>query len=122
MNARTAQQILAADDLSIEEVATPEWGGNVFIRQMMGKELGVFSKLLKGTKEVQEFPIQAIATVCALTLCNEKGERLFPDHVQGAKQLEEKNSRVLQRIFAATMVLSSLSSGGTPETETPGKV
>ena len=119
--ALSAEQILAANDLQIKEIETPEWGENVFIRQMQGGELGIFSKLLKGTKEVQEFPIEAIAVICALTLCDAKGNRLFPDHNSGAKQLQTKNSKVLQRIFSASMILSSLASDGASGQETAGK-
>tara|TARA_R110000824_G_scaffold212432_8_gene398658 strand:- start:2675 stop:3034 length:360 start_codon:yes stop_codon:yes gene_type:complete len=115
----TAQEILGADDLAVEEVKTPEWGANVFIRQMQGKELGVFSKLLKGGKEVQEFPIRAIAVICALTLCDKDGKRLFPDHVKGADALEQKSAKVLQRIFSQSMVLSALSTDD--EEDTPKK-
>ena len=32
--ALTADQILAADDMGLKEVAVPEWGGSVFIRVM----------------------------------------------------------------------------------------
>ena len=115
----TAQDIIGAEDLTVELVKTPEWGSNVYIRQMKGKELGVFSKLLKGNKEEQEFPIRAIAIVCALTLCDKTGKRLFPDHNKGGDALEEKSASVLQRIFTKSMVLSSISSDN--EGETPGK-
>ena len=103
-----AEALLASKDLTVELVKTPEWGGDVYVRSMQGRELGVFSKLLKGTREVQEFPIEAVATVCALSLCDEKGTRLFPDHEKGQKQLSEKNASVLQRVFEVAMRLSSL--------------
>ena len=121
MKSATAQGIIAANDLTIQKVETPEWGADVYIRQMKNKEADVFSLLLKGSKESQSFTVQGVATICALTLCDENGERLFPDHVQGAKQLGEKNSQVLGRVFTATMILSAISSGDTEETETPGK-
>lgn len=116
----TKPDFLDAPDLTIEPMDIPEWNCRVHLRSLKGNEIGVFSKLVNTTGgELQDFPIESVATVCAMTLCDEKGHRMFDDHQAGSTALLEKNWSVLQRIFKRALKISAMT---TEEgEETPGK-
>ena len=67
----TADQILAADDLGLLEIAVPEWGGSVFVRVMSVGERDSYEKLWMGKKEsgVDNFRTEYLFRV----RCDEKG-------------------------------------------------
>jgi len=120
MKAATASGILDANDLPAEPMIIKEWGQTIYIRPLKGAEIGIFSKLVKaGDAGMQEFPIESVATVCALAICDESGNRLFPSHKEAVPKLLEKNWNVLQRIFKAALKISSMT--GEDEDSPPGK-
>lgn len=46
MGLLTAAEILAADDLTCEEVSVPEWGGSVRVRILSAQEMRALSRIL----------------------------------------------------------------------------
>lgn len=93
--ALTADQILAADDLGLKQVAVREWGGDVFIRVMSVGERDGYERLWIGKREtgVDNFRTEYLARV----LCNEKGELLFTrDQIAS---LANKSGAVMGRLF-----------------------
>ena len=102
----TRDQILGADDLKRELVAVPEWGGDVYVRVMTGRERGEFEAefaehkgspaALKGVRE----------RTVAKTACDEKGSRIFTD--DDAAALGGKSAGALDRLFDKALELARI--------------
>ena len=109
------EQILAAVDLKIEAVETPEWGGNVFVRNMTGKARDAFErtrfKMVKDKVEVIHENTRA--ALLAVSLCDAQGHLLFT--AQDIEALGEKNGAVLDRLFDVAQRLSGLRQKDTEE-------
>lgn len=106
----TRDQILSAQDHKIERVPVPEWGGEVCVTTMKAGErdrweLGIQGKTIADIR----------ASLLHLTLCDEKGERLFSaDDIQA---LSEKASAPIQRLFDASVKLNRVSKEDVKELE-----
>ena len=80
MGILSRDQILQADDLGLVELKIPEWGGSVYVR-------GDSEKLSN-----------VRAYLAALTVVDEKGERMFRS-AEDIEALGGKSARALTRIF-----------------------
>ena len=104
------QLILDAIDQKIEQVEVPEWGGTVFVRSLNGTERDAYeTEMVRfGTDgKPKEVRLQNMrAKLCALTICDETGNRLFSD--KDVDALGEKNAAVLQKVFGVAQRLSGL--------------
>jgi hypothetical protein len=107
--------ILSANDLPTETVDVPEWGGQVVIRSMTGKERDEFEQSIVTTNgKSRETNMQNIrARLCALTMVDEAGNRLFDS--ADAEKLGGKSAKALDRVFAVAQKLNGLSSGDVDE-------
>lgn len=100
-------QILSAKDLPIEEVAVPEWGGTVFVRGMNGAERDAFELSVIDQKQRGKVDLNNIrAKLCALTICDESGERIFSENDVAA--LAKKSAAALSRVFVVAQRLSGM--------------
>lgn len=107
------EQILSAADITTETVNVPEWGGQVAIKAMSGAERDAFEQSIAADGKVDLVNIRA--KLCALTIVDEKGNRLFADAdflVLGAK-----SAKALDRIFAKAQKLSGISKDDIKEME-----
>lgn len=105
----TKEEILQANDLVTELVNVPEWGGAVYVRGMTGLERDMYedSILEQRGKDRKVNLRNARAKLVALSVVNEKGERLFSQaDVVG---LGKKNAAALQRVFDVATRLSGIS-------------
>jgi hypothetical protein len=84
--------ILAAGDIKLDKVAVPEWGGDVYLKTISGIDRDQFEE---GYSEQKMKNFRARFLV--LTLCDEKGDRLFTD--AEVAELAKKSSLVLNRLF-----------------------
>lgn len=110
------EAILSADDLVKELVEVPEWGGAVYVRALTGAERDAFEQSMvemrtvrQGRKQetVREMRLQNIrARLCALTICDEEGNRLFTD--ADVQALGRKSASALNRVFQVAQRLSGL--------------
>lgn len=85
--------ILAATDVKVSApIPVPEWGGDVYMKVLSGKDRDQFEDSIseKKTRRTQEM-------LLALTLSDEKGSRLFEE--KDIEALAEKSSLVLTRLF-----------------------
>lgn len=92
----TAEQLLAADELAVVKIYVPEWGGNVYLRQIAGYERDSFEASCqerKGQPKLGNFR----ARFAALVLCDADGKRMFTP--AQAVFLGKKNAKALDRIF-----------------------
>jgi len=100
--------ILKVQDIRVEKVHVPEWGGDVYIKGMNGMERDAFEASVvqmrgKGTN-VDMSNIRA--KLAAQTICDENGERLFTD--ADIKALGKKSASALQRVFEVAQKLSGI--------------
>jgi hypothetical protein len=94
-------KILAADDVKLEEVAVPEWGGSVFVKVLSGTDRDKFEDAYS-TEKMKNFR----ARFLVMTLCDEKGQRLFTD--EEMNELGKKSSVVIAKIFDKAWSLNAL--------------
>jgi hypothetical protein len=100
----TKEQILGVKDLHIEEVSVPEWDATVGVRVMRGSEYDYFDECIAaaGQGYVKNFrPL-----VCALTICDEYGGRLFS--TTEVEALAEKSEAAIERIYEVACRLNKL--------------
>ncbi|WP_055563601.1 hypothetical protein [Streptomyces atriruber] len=109
------EQILKADDLKTEDVPVPEWGGDVRIKTLKGKERDAFEQSMvetKGGKQRQNLK-NFRAKLIAKCVVNENGELMFspPD----IEPLGEKSAAALSRVFDACQKLNGFSESDVEE-------
>jgi len=85
--------ILAAKDTKLSEaIPVPEWGGDVFVKTLSGTERDAFEEAYSEQK-MKSFR----ARFLVLTLCDDKGQRLFEDG--DVAEIGKKSSVVINRLF-----------------------
>ena len=107
----TAEDLLKPDDLPIESVAVPEWGGSgkVFVRSLMADERDAMEEAWSKTKELRGGGMVGFrAFACAWLLCDEAGKPLFANPEAVYEQLGRKHSKALCRVFDAGSRLNGL--------------
>jgi len=94
-------QILSADDRRYEVVEVPEWGGEVRLRSLTGRERDAFEASFQDTKggkgkgsNLDNFRARLVAK-CAV---DESGKLLFANKSE-VDQLGNKSVAALQRLF-----------------------
>ena len=103
MKGLTKEDVLGADDIIIQEVQTPEWGGSVFIRTLTAAENFKFSRSnVDPDGNIVEGNI--IVKYCALVICSEGGSLLFEE--ADVEALARKSTVVLIRIYEKGKILN----------------
>lgn len=105
--------ILKSNSLDIDSVDVPEFGGEVFIRIMTGAERDKWE--ISATASVRSENVNVRAILCAMTICDKNGERLFTDHE--AEALGKKSAIALDKIFQASRRLNKLTDQDLQELE-----
>lgn len=102
------QDILEADDIVKELVEVKEWGGEVWVRGMNGAERDKFEASIVQTrgKDTTVNMVNIRAKLASMTICDEKGNRLFSD--ADIVKLSTKSAHALQRVFAVAQKLSGI--------------
>lgn len=113
--------ILEADDLATEDVEVPEWGGVVLVRALTGGERDKYESDIFQAGQAQvpqvvngkvvtpapEYNLQNLrAKLCAKTMIDEEGKRLFSD--KDVEVLGTKSAAALDRVFSVAQRLSRL--------------
>ena len=107
--------ILKAQDIKIELVEVPEWGGQVYVKGMTGTERDAFESSIVQTrgKNSSVNMVNIRAKLAAQTICDEAGERLFSD--ADIRALGKKSANALQRVFDVAQKLSGITSDDVEE-------
>lgn len=100
MSVLSRDAIKNASDCKLERVSVPEWGGDVYIKTLSGTERDLFEDSYSEQK-MKNFRSRFLV----LTLCDEKGERLFGD--DDFVELGKKSSVVLSRLFEQGWALNA---------------
>lgn len=100
--------ILAAQDIAIETVEVPEWGGSVIVKGMSGEQRDAFEASVVsergGKAEVDMRNLRA--KFVARCVVDEKGARLFAD--EDVPALARKSGAVLDRLFEVGQRLAGM--------------
>lgn len=97
--------ILGLNDLAIERVEVPEWGGAVYVRMMAGFERDKWeTRLIADRNGNGEKLIRSRLVV--LTACDASGVRLFSDEDENA--IAGKSAAALDRLFEASLRLNRI--------------
>lgn len=106
----TKEQILEADDLKREWVATPEWGkdSGVYVRTISGTERDQFeTAMVQGRTANTAINLQNVrARLAVFCVVDEDGKRLFQD--EDAAALGKKSCKALDRIFECAQRLNGM--------------
>ena len=104
------KSILGSDDLPREEVVVEAWGGSVWCRTLTGTERDEFEASCVSNKGKNRSVnmVNIRARLCVLTMCNEKGARLFD--ARDIDALGKKSAMCLDLIFAVSQKLNGLGS------------
>jgi hypothetical protein len=101
-------QIFNVNDIPVEDVSVPEWGGEVRVRGLTGTERDRFESdsLMnrKGSQEVNLKNLRArLIVACAI---DESGQPLFT--LGDVMRLGQMSARALTRVFAVAQRLSGM--------------
>ena len=117
MDYLTRDAILASQDIQVEQVEVPEWGGMVMVRGMSGTERDAFedsliSKATGNRKQRRKEPTKldlanVRAKLCAWCIVDEKNKRIFTDTDVAA--LGAKSAAALDKVFEVAQRLSGIS-------------
>jgi hypothetical protein len=111
-----AQEILAVNDVKIEAVPVPEWGGSVLVRSLEGYERDQYETQWLNSRAGKKVTLDNIrARLVAMSLCDAEGNRLFTD--SQVKTLGKKSAAALDRIFTVAQKLSGLTQEDIKELE-----
>lgn len=102
----TMADILAADDVEVERVEVPEWGGHVFLRGLTGRGRDDFEMRFANWSSKDRDPGDFRAELLSRCLCNADGKRICVS--KQVSQLALKSGRVLVRLFDIARRLSGL--------------
>jgi hypothetical protein len=73
------EDIDAIQDIKVERVDVPAWGGHVYVRVMTGRERDRFDSLMYDDKTGKARTDNLRALVAMFCLCDSKGVRLYGD-------------------------------------------
>ena len=105
MTILTKQAILSAQDLKTEDVAVPEWGGDVRVRTLTGTERDAFESGLVA-KDGQRDLANLRARLLSLAIVDENGARLFSE--TDTALLGGKSAAALDRLFEVAQRLNGI--------------
>lgn len=102
------EEILSANDLNYDTVDVPEWGGKVRIKMLSGMERDSFdnSTIIVEGKNVRMNSKNIRAKLCALSIVDEKGKRLFDE--RDVIALGKKSAIALDRVYEAAQRLNGM--------------
>lgn len=110
----SSQDILNCDDVSVEPISIPEWGGDAFIKVMTGTERDSWE--MYASKQMEKTNgVNIRAKLVCLCLCDETGKRIFGDGQVDA--LSKKSARALNRVYEAATALNKLTDDDIAELE-----
>lgn len=104
----TREDILEADDINLEKVEVPEWGGMVYLKPLSGikrdrLENAAHKRNKKGVMDVQNLKVQFVIA----STVDSDGNQIFTP--SDAKELNLKNARPIDALFQIVQRLSGLS-------------
>jgi len=106
MKILTKDQILNAQDIEMQEVDVPEWGGPVRLKTATARDRDNLDRILfpkPGVRNLDHFR----ARVVAMCVVDEAGNKIFTD--EDVPLLSEKSATAIDRLFPTAQRLSGFS-------------
>jgi len=107
-------EILSADDLTIETIAVPEWGGDVAVRTLTGAEKDKWEAARQNTDGSANLA-NVRGSIVALCCCDMGGKSLFTS--RDIVALGKKSARALDRVLEAVKTLNGVTEDDLEELE-----
>ena len=103
------EAILGADDIRTERVEIPEWGGEVMVRGLTGRQRDQWeqSMTVRRGKKVEQDLRDFRARLAVLCVVDETGQLVF--HQGDIDALANKSGSALDKIYTAAAKLSGIS-------------
>lgn len=103
----TREAILGRDDVRIELLDVPEWGGQVYVRGLGADERDEWEFMVADGRKSDAGHLDHFrARYAALVLCDESGARIFTE--ADVEALGKKSGAALDRIFDKGIALSRM--------------
>ncbi len=104
----SAENVFSADDMKIEPVDVPEWGGRIYVRRLTGRERDEFEQLMNDRRAGKILKVRGvISRIVALASCRADGSQLFTSK-DAESRLDEKACAPLMRVFDAALKISGM--------------
>ena len=113
MSLLTKDEILSADDMTTKSVSVPEWGGDVLVGTLTGRQRDKFETEFTSATKGERGMDNIRAKLCALSLRDEKGESLFT--LKDVNELGKKSAAALDRVFTAALALNGFTQSDVDE-------
>lgn len=107
MKELTIDDILGCDDIEIEPVEVPSWGGTVYVRTITGDKRDAFDSLFARDDDGKVNMIGVRAKLVAMCLCDSKGTFVSPSDAQ-VITLGKKSAAMLERCFEACQRINGM--------------
>jgi hypothetical protein len=108
----SAEEILNVNDIHVEELPVPEWGGVICVKTLTGSERDEIEGeiiQLGPNGQPKSVKINKIRSLVAFYgICDETGKRLFNDK-KNVDDLSRKSSSALDRVVKRIQELSAMS-------------
>jgi len=116
--AEIRKAILSAEDIITQVVDVPEWGLQVRVRGLTGKQIDQWQgSLFKVKGDDVEMKMQnSRAKLVAMCIVDANGKRVFNDGAD-VFDLGDKSSKAIKRIYEVARVLSGISEDALDEIE-----
>lgn len=103
------EAILGADDIRTERVEIPEWGGEVMVRGLTGRQRDQWeqSMTVRRGKKVEQDLRDFRARLAVLCVVDETGQPVF--HAGDIDALANKSGSALDKIYTVAAKLSGIS-------------
>ena len=103
-------QILSANDLTTKTVSVPEWGGEVMIRELTGRQRDILEGLFASRINPKTGAVLSTkdlrAKMVIMSVIGEDGEYIFAD--KDTEDVSGKSARALDRIVDAVQAMNGL--------------
>jgi len=115
----TKDQILSSKDLKRETVNIPEWGGDVLIRELTGRQRDILEGLFASRVNPKTGAVVSTkdlrAKMVIMSVIDENGEYLFTD--RDTEAVSGKSAKALDRIVEAVQKMNGLAEDSIEEAE-----
>lgn len=100
-------EILTHHTMRVEPVSVPEWGGEVLVKELTGRERDAFEATIVGKKRGEQINLENFrARFVAAVVVDDKGQAVF--YPSDVELLGDLSAAALERVFSAGRRLSGM--------------
>jgi hypothetical protein len=113
----SANEILAKDDFTYEEIDVPEWGGTLRLRSLSGAQRTIITARAQKNRATGDGLYEQLIIMSAV---DEDGKLIF-DEKQHLEMMKSRNSAVTKRIGEKVLEISGFTPDANSDTESAEK-